>query len=79
MSHKDEAENLISRIETTISALQTEAAKAQALADKERNLEVWRQAYNAALGCYGVTRVQAMELADSALDHYLAKREELMK
>ena len=46
-------------------------------AELERDLEVWRQAYNAALSCYRIAI--CVELADKALADYRAKREENRK
>ena len=45
---------------------------------QERDLEVWRQAYNAALSCPGVASSGAKDLADTALEYYRAKREEML-
>ena len=58
--------------------------------EKGRELEVWRQAYNAALSGYDIQRCLAertdycatydpKERADQALADYRAKREELLK
>lgn len=41
------------------------------------DLEVWRQAYNAALSCSNVCNTEACDCANSALIDYRAKREEM--
>jgi hypothetical protein len=48
--------------------------------EQERDLEVWRQAYNAALAsdCDSACVRNCAVLADIALDDYRAKREELL-
>ena len=80
----DVTPNAVEAIEEGLEAMRTErelrlASKNLVEAEKERDLEVWRQAYNASISCYGVTSAEAVELADNALEHYRAKREELMK
>ena len=46
-------------------------------AELERDLEVWRQAYNAVLSCSGCTQAEARDCADQALIDYRAQREEM--
>ena len=46
-------------------------------AAKEHDLEVWRQAYNAAIACDSDAPVSWKTCADMALADYRAKREEM--
>ena len=58
--------------------------RAPQLAQKERELEVWRQAYNAALCGISTNNtdsadIYAWSLANQALKDYRTKREDLME
>ena len=78
------------KLQETLKAIEERRApqiKAAELAQKERELEIWRQAYNAALAGYEIQRIffekyncelySPVERADQALDFYRAKREEM--
>lgn len=43
---------------------------------KPSEIRFWQQAYLTALGCYGVTSVQAMRCADVAIDNLRVRLEE---
>lgn len=65
-------------LDVTPNALEAiqEALDSCAETHKEHELEVWRQAYNAALECSACT-FEARDCANLALGDYRAKREEM--
>ena len=66
-------------LDVTPNALEAiqEALDCYSVPTKEHELEVWRQAYNAAIACDSDAPVTWKACADMALADYRAKREEM--
>lgn len=86
----DVTPNAVEAIEEGLEAMRTEkdlrlASNALVETQKKRELEIWRQAYNAALTGIIADNERhdpneyAKHTADQALADYLAKREEMLK
>lgn len=72
-----ELERLDVKVQDIAQKHEATLKQAEERAAKREELEVWRQAYNAALSCSNVCNTEACDCANSALIDYRAKREEM--